>query len=66
MKLGYLIDHAGKILPFVANDMDAIREYGNEVMHPEKTKKMRSLPLSRKQAIDCIDRVKRVLEAVYS
>lgn len=66
MKLGYLIDHAGKILPLVASDMDKIREYGNEVMHPEKTKKMRAFPLSRKQAIDCIDRVKRVLEAVYS
>ncbi|WP_303293825.1 hypothetical protein [Marinobacter sp. ST-43] len=64
--LRYLIGHAGEILPHVATDMDAIREYGNEVMHPEKTKKMRTLPLSRKQAIDCIDRVKRVLEAVYS
>ncbi|KAA1172799.1 hypothetical protein FWJ25_13375 [Marinobacter salinexigens] len=64
--LRYLIDHAGEMRPHIASDMDAIREYGNDVMHPEKTKKIRSFLLSRQRAIDCIDRVKRVLEAVYS
>lgn len=66
VSLRQLVHRASDLLPSVVEDMEAIREYGNEVMHPEKTKKIGALPLSRKQALDCINRVKRSLGAVYA
>ena len=46
-------------------DMREIIEYGNNVMHPEKTRKVRVFPSGRKDALDCMKRTIKIIQILY-
>ena len=50
---------------YPVEDMKKVQEYGNEAMHPVKSKKVKSIVFHKPQALDCIRSLSRVLGALY-
>ena len=50
---------------YPVEDMKKVQEYGNEAMHPVKSKKVKSIVFHKPQALDCIQSLSRVLSALY-
>ena len=46
-------------------DMKEITKYGNGVMHPEKTKKVRMYPPTKTDALDCMQRIVKIIQILY-
>lgn len=64
--LNALIANVAEVNPELKNAMSSIQEYGNMVMHPRKSKKVKELPVSRGYAIDCMTKLRDVLAAFYT
>lgn len=64
-RLYELIDRAIERHSELGDDMRAIEEYGNDVMHPEKSKKVRAIVYGANHARDCIERIWRVVPILY-
>lgn len=66
LSLMRLIENASEKLPELNEHMELIQSYGNEVMHPRKTKKITVPPAGRIHALDCIVRLRAVLQRLYA
>lgn len=61
-----LIDELGDELPELKIHMDEVRNYGNEFIHPRKTKRSKeSLFLKKEKAKKCLSHLLQVVEALY-
>ncbi|GLR63063.1 hypothetical protein [Marinospirillum insulare] len=65
LPLSLLIKNASERLPDIASNMENIKTYGNEVMHPRINKKSLYIPAGRIQALDCITKLRVVLHKLY-
>lgn len=64
--LDALIDNVAEKSPEHKEFMSSIQSYGNDVMHPRKTKKLNTLPVSRHDALDCMTKLRDVLAVFYT
>ena len=52
--------------PDLRGSMVAVQRYGNNVMHPRKTKKVHTFPVTRRDAVDCMENLREVLARFYA
>lgn len=65
-KLSHLIEEMGERLPEIVSSMEEIRDYGNEYIHPKKTKTSKEVLFQRKEkAKNCLRHLRNVVEALY-
>ncbi len=65
-KLSHLIEEVGEVLPDILEPMQEIREYGNEYIHPKKTKSSKESLFQRKEkAKSCLRQLRMVVETLY-
>ena len=65
LSLQRIIDNASEKFPELSEYMNLINSCGNEVMHPIKKKKVTNVPAGRNQALDCIVKLRIVLQRLY-
>ena len=65
-KLSHLIQDIGEKLPDILMPMEEIRDYGNQYIHPKKTKSSKEVLFQRKEnAKNCLCYLRQVVEALY-
>ncbi len=65
-KLSHLIEEVGEKLPAILESMEQIRRYGNEYIHPKKTKSSKESLFQRKEkAKDCLHHLRAAVEILY-
>jgi len=65
-KLSHLIEDIAGVLPEIETSMEKIRDYGNEYIHPKKTKRSKEALFQRKEkAKDCLLHLRNVIEILY-
>ena len=65
-KLSHLIEEIGEKLPEIKDSMEEIRCYGNEYIHPKRTKSSKESLFKRKEkAKDCLRHLRNVVETLY-
>jgi hypothetical protein len=65
-KLSHLIEEVGEILPELMSPMEEIRDYGNEYIHPKKSKRSKEALFQKKEkAESCLRHLREVVEGLY-
>lgn len=66
-RLEILVSLYAEVAPHLKDDMDAVREYGNEVMHPKKGRNIEMIVGGgREQSIDCAKRIRKIVMGLYA
>ena len=62
-----LVEEASEKKPGLKNEMEAVREYGNRVLHPKKKDKIILFPhIMRKTALESIEAIRKVVLELYA
>lgn len=65
-KLSHLIEEVGEILPELMLPMEEIRDYGNDYIHPKKSKYSKEALFQKKEkAKICLRHLRQVVEGLY-
>jgi len=64
--LGELIYLVSKKHPELKNDMKTIKRAGDRILHPKKTDVTSHPHIFRKEALECLQGIKRIVEYVYA
>lgn len=65
-KLSHLIEEIGERIPEITSSMEEIRDYGNEYIHPKKSRTSKEALFQRKEkAKDCLRHLRNVVESLY-
>jgi len=65
-KLSQLIEEVGELLPDLKPPMEEIRDFGNEYIHPKKSKRSKEALFRKKEtAKSCLRNLRTVVEGLY-
>jgi hypothetical protein len=65
-RLSNLVDQASQTRPELGEAMSHVQQYGNEVMHPKLRRNVDSYLPGKRQAKDCLQKVRLVVASLYT